>query len=48
MGNSKNKKWYNEKALSKREQEKIRNFKITPEVMNRLEEKMVRYLNRKI
>jgi len=48
MGNSKNKKWYNEKALSKIEQEKISNFMIAPEVMKKLEKKMVRFLNKKI
>ena len=48
MGDSKTKRWYNEKALSKKEQNRIANFQISSKVMNKLKHQFVSFLNRKI
>lgn len=48
MGDSKTKKWYNKKALSKTEQDRISSFQVSSKVMTHLERKFVSYLNRKI
>jgi len=47
MGDSKTTRWYNEKALSKKEQQKIRQHIVPSEVMAILEKKLVAYLNRR-
>ena len=48
MGDTKTKKWYNKKALSKKEQNRIAAFQISSKVMAQLERKLVSYLNRRI
>ena len=45
LSDSKTKRWYNEKALSKREQQKIKEHIVSSEVMAKLERKLVAYLN---
>jgi len=47
MGDSKTTRWYNEKALSKREQQKIKQHIVSSEIMAVLEKKLVAYLNRR-
>ena len=48
LGDSKTKRWYNDKALSAKEQNRIANFQISPSVMHKLEQEFVSFLNRKI
>ena len=45
LGDSKTKRWYNKKALSKKEQQKIKEHIVSSEVMAKLERKLVAYLN---
>ena len=48
LGDSKTKRWYNEKAVSSKEQNRISNFQISPTVMHKLEREFVSFLNRRI
>jgi len=46
LGDSKTKKWYNEKAFSKAEQSAVRNIVVKKAVSRHLEKQVVKYLNR--
>lgn len=46
IGNSSLSKWYNQKAISSTELSKIKTFKVHPMAIKRIENSVVRYLNR--
>jgi len=48
MGDSSTKRWYNDKALSKTEQQKIKDFIVASAVSKELERQFVKYINETI